>query len=753
MKITRLWKSVLLPLSPAAGRLHACLLLVGVVLACLFPASQCRAADDAANQAPVPADLQAAIKSLEKFTGNDQPDIDGRQKVYDLISQKGDARLVPALQAYKDQKLEDLNGRLVFYDDPVLLPTGEKGFPILDAFTLHQLKNPDGSPMYLISRFMKAAPGGVMMRIPAVARHELTVVVPELISSLSLLDPDDEKRTASIDDVGDKANKALYSSAWSEALVKGLDADVVALKRQAAKPGSDLGKAAQSALDAIQAVKQEVASHSAAAERVSISPAAMSKLTGSLKEVQTAAAAAAAAAPATGPSTVPATTAPAPDADASQALAALLQPIDEYQGELEKQTKALADVRKFRPILAGQLAREKSSKFQRYLKTTIARLDLAIPTTEDKTAAAKIAADKIAAAKTLGDIGTSDGESTMEHALDNAILDKQSDVESALRAALAKESSYQTKVHFAENTFAGLSSASILVLLALGLSIIFGLMGVINMAHGEFMMVGAFATWGVSEWFKSHAPGAFDYYLIAAIPAAFLAAALVGYICEILVVKHLYGRPLDTLLATWGIGLILIWAARDQFGDNMHITPPRWLQGGLEVAPDLVLARNRLFIIGYCVFCVALVYFIVNRTKLGLLLRATTQSRQTAMSLGVATRRVDAFTFAVGAGLAGLAGVAVTMVDKINPNMGQDYIVESFNVVVVGGVGKLAGAMLAGLGLGMIAKYLEPILGSFKALASGAPVFTKVIVLCAIIAFLQRRPQGLFPPKGRLSDA
>ncbi len=389
------------------------------------------------------------------------------------------------------------------------------------------------------------------------------------------------------------------------------------------------------------------------------------------------------------------------------------------------------------------MEREKSSKFQRYLKTAIARLEL-------------VTADpggKIAAAKTLGEIGTSDGEGTMVHALDNAVLDKQSDVESALRTALAKESSYQTKVRFAQNTFAGLSSASILVLLALGLSIIFGLMGVINMAHGEFMMVGAFATWGVSEWFKAHVPGAFEYYLFAAIPAAFLASALVGWICEVLVVKHLYGRPLDTLLATWGIGLFLIWAARDRFGDNMHITPPRWLQGGLEVAPDLVLARNRLFIIGYCLFCIALVYFIVNRTKLGLLLRATTQSRQTAMSLGVATRRVDAFTFAVGAGLAGLAGVAVTMVDKINPNMGQDVIVDSFMVVVVGGVGKLAGAILAGLGLGMISKYLEPILGASRALFSGAPVFTKVLVLGLIIAFLQRRPQGLFPPKGRLSDA
>ncbi len=270
------------------------LVLIGIVLGCLFPASRCRAADDSGKQGPVPADLQTAVKSLEKFTGNDQADVDGRQKVYDLISQKGDARLVPALQAYKDQRLQDLNGRLVVYGDAVMMPSGEKGFPILDAFTRQQLKGADGSDQYLIGARIKAAPGGVMMRIPAVARHELTVVVPELISSLSLLDPDDDKRTASINDVGDKANKALYSRAWSAALIEGLDRDVIpALKLQTAKPDSDLGKAIQAAFDAIKTVEQEVAAHNAAEERVTIAPASLSKLSSSLKAVQTAAAASA----------------------------------------------------------------------------------------------------------------------------------------------------------------------------------------------------------------------------------------------------------------------------------------------------------------------------------------------------------------------------------------------------------------------------------------------------------------------------
>jgi urea transport system permease protein len=719
MKLTRQWKFVM-PLSPPTGYPHAWLGFAAVLWAGLLLPALSLAADDANKQGPVPAELQEAIKSLEKYKGNTDDDIAGRQKVYDLISQKGDARLVPALRAYKDQRLQDLDGRLVTYGDPVMLPAG-KGFPILDAFTLGQLKDKDGSDMFLMGNHINLSADG-MMRIPVQARHEQTVVVPELISSLSLLDPDDEKRIASIADVGDKANKALYSPDWAVALTEGLDRDATVLSAQPEKPGSDLSKAVPAALAAIVAVKQEVAAQTAAGQRVSISSAAMSKLTASLKDVQAAA---------------------KDDPVASLAVTGLLVPVNDYQDNLDHQTKALDDVKKFQPILSGQLQREHSSKFQRYLKETIARLDLVIGDP----------AAKIAAAKTMGDIGTSDGEGTMEHALDNAVIDKQHDVEQALRDALTRVGSYQTKVRFAESTFAGLSLASILVLLALGLSIIFGLMGVINMAHGEFMMVGAFATWGVSEWFKSHMPGAFEYYLIAAIPAAFLASATVGWLCEVLVVRHLYGRPLDTLLATWGIGLFLIWLARNRFGDNMHITPPRWLQGGLEVAPDLVFARNRLFIIAYCFFCVGLVYFIVNRTKLGLLLRATTQSRQTAMSLGVATRRVDAFTFAVGAGLAGLAGVAVTMVDKINPQMGQDVIVDSFMVVVVGGVGKLAGAILAGLGLGMISKYLEPILGSIKVFASGASVLTKVVVLGAIIAFLQRRPQGMFPPKGRLSDA
>jgi len=291
------------------------------------------------------------------------------------------------------------------------------------------------------------------------------------------------------------------------------------------------------------------------------------------------------------------------------------------------------------------------------------------------------------------------------------------------------------------------------VLLALGLSIVFGLMGVINMAHGEFMMVGAFTTYVVSEIFKAHFPSAYDYYLICAVPAAFMVSGFVGLLCEWIVIRHLYGRPLETLLATWGIGLILIQTARVIFGDTLSVTPPSWMEGGIEIAPDLVFPLNRVTIIIFCGLCILVVYFVVNRTKLGLLLRATTQNRDMAAALGVATRQVDAFTFAFGAGLAGLAGVMVPLYNKINPNIGQEYIVDSFMVVVVGGVGKLAGAIIAGLGLGFLNKYLEPLFQSIPSLASGASVIGKVVVLGLIVVFLQWRPAGLFPPKGRMADS
>jgi urea transport system permease protein len=392
------------------------------------------------------------------------------------------------------------------------------------------------------------------------------------------------------------------------------------------------------------------------------------------------------------------------------------------------------------PALKTQLAADPNGKFSTDIREAIARLELLSGTRDEK----------LAAVSTLGTFKTNRSLTSLERARDHAKDDPQ--LLAATNASIAACNSYQSRISFIQDTFAGLSAGSILVLLALGLSIIFGLMGVINMAHGEFMMIGAFTTYVVSEFFRAHFPGIYDWYPIVAIPMAFLVAGLAGFICEGLVIRHLYGRPLETLLATWGIGMILIQAARGKFGDNLSVRPPSWIEGGVEVMPDLVFPLNRIYIIAFCTMCIGMVYFIVNRTKLGLLLRATTQNREMAAALGVATRRVDALTFAFGTGLAGLAGVAVPMYNKINPSIGQEYIVDSFMVVVVGGVGKLAGAIIAGLGLGFLNKYIEPLLQSVPSLASGATVLGKVIVLALIVLFLQFRPAGLFPPKGRMAD-
>ncbi len=285
---------------------------------------------------------------------------------------------------------------------------------------------------------------------------------------------------------------------------------------------------------------------------------------------------------------------------------------------------------------------------------------------------------------------------------------------------------------------------SILVLMALGLSITFGVMGVINMAHGELMMIGAFATYTMQLTFVRFLPKAmFNWYFVAALPASFLAAAICGYLIEKLVVRFLYGRPLDTLLATSGVSLILIQAVRLVFGNNIGVNSPTWFVGGFEVIQDLVLPYNRCFIIVLGVFCVGLIYFLMNYTSMGLRVRATMQNREMAGALGVNTRRVDGYTFALGAGVAGIAGYALTLIGGVTPDMGQNYIVDSFLVVVTGGVGELWGAIYAGLGMGMLDKWFEPFTGA---------VWGRVLLLILVILFIQRRPQGLFPPKGRLAD-
>lgn len=317
-------------------------------------------------------------------------------------------------------------------------------------------------------------------------------------------------------------------------------------------------------------------------------------------------------------------------------------------------------------------------------------------------------------------------------------------------AAVATLATHQSFVNWVGYVFQGLSLGSILIIMALGLAITFGLMGVINMAHGELMMVGAFTTYVIQQLFVNYLPqGMFNWYYVFALPSAFLAAAFVGWLIELAVVRHLYRRPLESLLATWGVSILLIQTARLIFGDNIGVNSPTWLVGSAEVMQDVNLPYNRLFIITLCALCVAMIYTLINRTKLGLRMRATMQNRDMADSLGVNTRRIDSYTFAFGSGLAGLAGYALTLIGGVTPDMGQNYIVESFLVVVTGGVGELLGVICSGLGLGVATKVIEPMqFGDFTVEA----IWAKVFVLACVVAFIQFKPAGLFPPKGRLAD-
>ncbi len=293
--------------------------------------------------------------------------------------------------------------------------------------------------------------------------------------------------------------------------------------------------------------------------------------------------------------------------------------------------------------------------------------------------------------------------------------------------------------------FSGVSLGSILVLAALGLAITYGLMGVINMAHGELIMIGAYATYVVQNLFRSYAPGAFDAYLIAAIPVAFAASATVGMVLERSVIRFLYGRPLETLLATWGISLILIQATRTLFGaQNVQVENPDWMSGGISLMPNLVLPWNRIAIIAFTAAIVASIALLLTRTRLGLFVRGVTQNRPMASALGVPTGRVDTYAFGFGSGIAGLAGCALSQIGNVGPDLGQSYIVDSFMVVVLGGVGQLAGTVYAGLGLGIANKFLE---------AWSGAVLAKIALLVFIIVFIQKRPQGLFALKGRMADA
>lgn len=321
----------------------------------------------------------------------------------------------------------------------------------------------------------------------------------------------------------------------------------------------------------------------------------------------------------------------------------------------------------------------------------------------------------------------------------------EADVKAALAASLRGIESSLAWGERAAAVFSGISLGSILLLVALGLAITYGLMGVINMAHGELMMIGAYSTYVVQGLFQKYAPGAFDWYLLAAVPAAFAASALTGAILERGVIRFLYGRPLETLLATWGISLMLMQLVRTVFGaQNVGVENPSWMSGGIVLASNLQLPLNRIVIVGFAFAVLFGMALLISRTRLGLFVRGVTQNRPIASCMGVNTARVDTYAFALGSGIAGLAGCALSQIGNVGPDLGQAYIVDAFMVVVLGGVGQLAGTVYAALGLGVLNKFIEGWAGA---------VLAKIAVLVLIVVFIQRRPQGLFAVKGRSAEA
>jgi urea transport system permease protein len=391
------------------------------------------------------------------------------------------------------------------------------------------------------------------------------------------------------------------------------------------------------------------------------------------------------------------------------------------------------------PLIRGAAAKETDAEIKEQLGLALAQIDLRGSDKQLKLAA--LAAIDAAADASF----KSDLERMTAKDAGGKFGEADEDVRRAAGAALSSIEVRQLWQSSLANLFYGLSLGSVLLLCALGLAITFGLMRVINMAHGELLMIGAYATFSVQRLFQAYMPAHQDWYLIVAIPVAFIVAAAIGMALERTVIRFLYGRPLETLLATWGISLILIQTVRLIFGaQNVAVANPSYLAGGIEVLPGFVLTYSRLAVIAFSSLVIGFVWFMLQKTPLGLHVRAVTQNREMAAGMGIPTRRVDVWTFGIGSGVAGLGGVALSQLGNVGPELGQQYIVDSFMVVVLGGVGKLAGTLAGAFGLGIVNKLLEP--------AAGA-VLGKIVILGFIILFIQRRPQGIFALKGRAAEA
>ncbi len=383
------------------------------------------------------------------------------------------------------------------------------------------------------------------------------------------------------------------------------------------------------------------------------------------------------------------------------------------------------------PVLAKALDQEHDARTRTVLEEALARLQLL----------SADAATRAGAAQTLGRLRS---ESALPEL--RALLEHETDPATKQRAQDAMRSidSFVFLRGVVGYLFNGVSLGAVLLIMSLGLAVTFGLMGIINMAHGEMLMVGSYTAYVAQDIFAAHFGSHLDYYFVVALPLSFLTAGLVGLVLELGIIRFLYGRPLETLIVTWGIGMIFSQSARLYFGDQTSVNSPTWFRGGVEVLRGLIFPWSRIFIVILALAALAALSLLLRYTYAGLRVQAVMQNRPMASCLGISTRRIDALTFALGTGLAGIGGCALALIGTVDPEVGKTYIVDAFMVVVLGGVGKLIGAVVASFGIGLANKLLEPAIGG----TAGA-IYAKVAVLAIVIWFLQWKPTGLFPSRGR----
>ena len=384
------------------------------------------------------------------------------------------------------------------------------------------------------------------------------------------------------------------------------------------------------------------------------------------------------------------------------------------------------------PLLDKVQAQEAEPAVKAVLTETMYKLRLADPAPQVRQQA-------------IAYFGATRAESALSRLKDLRNKEQDPQVQAAITGAVQRIESYLQMRNAVGYLFNGLSLASILLIMSLGLAITFGLMGIINMAHGEMLMLGSYTAYVLQEFFAVHFPSHPDTYFLVALPLSVLVVGAVGILLERGILRFLYGRPLESLLVTWGIGLVLQQGARLYFGDQTSVNSPTWLRGGWEMLPGLILPYSRILIITLSLVCLVVIYWLLYRSDTGLKLRAVMQNRDMAACMGISARKIDTLTFALGTALAGVAGCALSLIGTVDPEVGKTYIVDSFMVVVLGGVGKLLGTVLASFGVGMSNKVLEPAIGG-----TAAAVYAKVGILILVILFLQLKPTGLFPAKERL---